>query len=260
MLKKYKLFILDLDGTMYRGSEKIEEAPRFIEELELRGQDYLFLTNNSTKTPQDVVDHLAHFGIRTVPEKVYTTSVLTAHYIVQQKKNPAVYVIGEKALRQSLLEAGCRLVSEEKDLKECDFVVMGLDREVTYEKLAKATIAVKLGAVFISTNADKALPTERGLLPGNGSLTAVVQTATGQKPTYIGKPEPFMLDIILQEKGLTKADVLMIGDNYDTDILSGIRFGCDTIHVNTGVTKKEDVEEKELKPTYIVNNLDELSI
>lgn len=202
-----------------------------------------------------MVDHLAHFGIRTVPEKVYTTSVLTAHYIVQQKKNPAVYVIGEKALRQSLLEAGCRLVSEEKDLKECDFVVMGLDREVTYEKLAKATIAVKLGAVFISTNADKALPTERGLLPGNGSLTAVVQTATGQTPTYIGKPESFMLEMILQEKGLKKEDVLMIGDNYDTDIMAGIRAGVDTALVFTGFTAPEDLTKVNQLPTYQWNTL-----
>ncbi len=249
-MKSYKLFILDLDGTMYRGSEKIEEAPQFIKELDLKGQEYIFLTNNSTKTPQDVVEHLGRFGIRTVPEKVYTTSVLAARFITQKKERPTVYMIGEEALRQSLLDAGCKLVDEEQDLAACDFVVMGLDRHVTYEKLAKATLAVNKGAAFISTNADKALPSERGLVPGNGALTAVVQTATGQKPTYIGKPEPFMLDIILQEKGLTKADVLMIGDNYETDIMAGIRAGVDTALVFTGFTKADDLKQVNHLPTY----------
>ncbi|EGL83015.1 HAD-superfamily subfamily IIA hydrolase like protein [Caldalkalibacillus thermarum TA2.A1] len=249
-MRTYKLFVLDLDGTMYRGDQKIEEAPVFIRELEKRGLDYVFLTNNATKTPQQVVDHLARFDIITQPEKVYTTSVVTAQYVTERKKNPTVYVVGERALVESLRQAGCQLVADEQDLARCDFVVMGLDRQVTYEKLAKATLAVRAGAQFISTNKDKALPTERGLLPGNGSLTAVVQTATGIEPTYIGKPEPLMLEMIMAEKGLGKEDVLMIGDNYETDILAGIRAGVDTAIVFTGFTTKEDLARVDRKPTY----------
>ncbi|MDQ0338167.1 4-nitrophenyl phosphatase [Caldalkalibacillus uzonensis] len=249
-MRNYKLFVLDLDGTMYRGEEKIAEAPVFIKELNKRGQDYVFLTNNATKTPQDVVNHLAKFDILTQPEKVYTTSVAAARFLTKMKKSPTVYVVGEAALANSLREAGCQLVSEEKDLGRCDFVVMGLDRQITYDKLAKAALAVRAGATFISTNADKALPTERGLLPGNGSLTAVVRTATGIEPTYIGKPEPFMLEMIMEEKGLAQEDILMIGDNYETDILAGIRAGVDTAIVFTGFTTQGDLEHVHEQPTY----------
>lgn len=249
-MKQYKLFILDLDGTLYRGSEPINEARPFMEELKRRGQDHVFLTNNSTKTPEDVRAHLARFGIEADPRRVYTTSMMTARFIVARKKEPLVYVVGEKALRDALTEAGCQLVEEEDQLKRCDFVVVGLDRQVTYEKLAKAAIAIREGATFISTNADKALPSERGLVPGNGALTALIETATGQAPIFIGKPEAYMLEMILAERGLDKEEVLMIGDNYETDIMTGIRAGVDTALVFTGFTQPEDLAKVNRLPTY----------
>lgn len=249
-MKQYKLFVLDLDGTLYRGSQPIEEARPFMEELKRRGQDYVFLTNNSTKTPEDVQAQLASFGIEAYPEQVYTTSMMTARFLVNKKKDPLVYVVGEKALRDALTMAGCQLVEEDEQLKQCDFVVVGLDRQVTYEKLAKATIAIREGATFISTNADKALPSERGLVPGNGALTALIQTATGRDPLFIGKPEPYMLEMILKEKGLSKDEVLVIGDNYETDIMTGIRAGVDTAIVFTGFTQPEDLAKVSQLPTY----------
>jgi 4-nitrophenyl phosphatase len=254
-VKRYQLLLIDLDGTMYRGSEKIEEAPIFMKYIQETQQDYMFLTNNSSKKPSDVVSHLASFGVDTEESKVYTTSLATAQYITDQKPGASVFVIGEEGLEVALKAAGCRLITGEQNLVECDFVVMGLDRHITYDKLANAALAVRSGATFISTNADKALPTERGLLPGNGSLTSVITTTTREQPLFIGKPEPLMIDLILQKTGLQKKDLLMIGDNYETDILAGIGAGIDTAIVFTGYTSKEELKGVTVKPTYQWNTL-----
>jgi 4-nitrophenyl phosphatase len=256
-LKAYQLYLIDLDGTMFRGNEKIEEAPLFIKHLQDTNQDFLFLTNNSTKKPSDVVLHLASFGIEVDESKVYTTSLAMAQYISTQKAGASVYMIGEEGLRIALQEAGCKLIAEDHNLEQVDFVVMGLDRQITYEKLAKAALAVRAGATFLSTNADKALPTERGLLPGNGSLTSVITTSTRIEPLFIGKPEPLMIELILKKKGLDKKDLLLIGDNYETDILAGIVANIDTAIVFTGFTSKEELDQVKVKPTYQWNTLQE---
>lgn len=240
---------------MYRGNEKIEEAPIFIKHLQDTKQDFMFLTNNSSKKPSDVVLHLASFGIEVEEEKVYSTSLATAQYISTQKAGASVYMIGEEGLRFALQEAGCQLITDEEKLEQVDFVVMGLDRQITYDKLAKAALAVRAGASFISTNADKALPTERGMLPGNGSLTSVITTSTRVEPLFIGKPESLMIELILKQKGLKKKDLLMIGDNYETDIMAGIVANIDTAIVFTGFTSKEELEQVNVKPTYQWNTL-----
>jgi 4-nitrophenyl phosphatase len=138
-----------------------------------------------------------------------------------------------------------------------DYVVVGIDREINYEKLANACLAVRSGATFISTNADIALPTERGFLPGNGSITSVITVSTQIAPIFIGKPESIIMEQALAFLGTKKEETLMIGDYYDTDILAGIRTGMDTLLVHTGVTTKEQLSEKQIQPTYSINSLSE---
>ncbi|MCK6258337.1 TIGR01457 family HAD-type hydrolase [Fictibacillus sp. KIGAM418] len=251
-MKKYKGYLIDLDGTMYRGKERIEEAVQFVQELNRRGLPYLFVTNNSSKTKEEVASVLQNFEIPATSDHVYTTSMATANYIEKIKPDATVYCIGEEGIRQALLEKGFTLTEEQPD-----FVVMGIDRSINYEKLAIACLAVRNGARFISTNGDIALPTERGLLPGNGSLTSVVAVSTRVEPTFIGKPEAVIMEMALEELGTAKEDTLMIGDNYDTDILAGIRSGLDTLLVHTGVTQKEHLGLVDIQPTYTVNGLDE---
>ncbi|GAA0326711.1 TIGR01457 family HAD-type hydrolase [Bacillus carboniphilus] len=251
-MKKYKGYLIDLDGTMYKGKEKIKEAVTFIKRLSQAKIPYLFVTNNSTKTPEEVAQVLNGFGIPAESNHVFTTSMATARYITQEKSNPKVYAIGEKGLQEALLSAGC-IFSE----VDPEIVISGLDRDVTYEKLATATLAVRQGAIFISTNSDIALPTERGFLPGNGALTSVISVSTGVQPTFIGKPEPTMISQALEIIGLSKEDVLLVGDNYNTDILAGIRAGIDTLHVQTGVTSFEELKNYDIQPTYSVKSLDE---
>lgn len=254
-MKSYKGFLIDLDGTMYRGTERIIEAVDFVKKLNEQDLPYLFVTNNSSKTKNQVAEVLQGFDIPATAEHVFTTSMATASYIADLKKEASVYCIGEDGIREALAEKGLQLVEEDPD-----FVVIGIDRSITYEKLAKACLAVRNGAAFISTNGDIALPTERGLLPGNGSLTSVITVSTQKEPTFIGKPESIIMEMALETLGTKKEETLMIGDNYQTDILAGIRAGLDTLLVHTGVTTKEHLEDIEIHPTYTVNGLDEWEI
>lgn len=254
-MKNYKGYLIDLDGTMYRGSEQIAEASDFIKRLNRKGIPYLFVTNNSSRTPAQVATKLQEFNIPATEQQVFTTSQATANYIYEENHQATVYIIGEEGLRTALKEKGFQESGE-----AADYVVMGIDRELTYEKLATACLAVRNGATFISTNADIAIPTERGLVPGNGSITSVVAVSTQTTPIFIGKPESIIMEQALKVLGTEKTETLMVGDNYDTDILAGINAGMDTLLVHTGVTTIEHLGRYEVQPTYAVNTLDEWEI
>jgi len=249
-VKEYKGYLIDLDGTMYRGTERIEEAVTFVKQLNDRGIPYLFVTNNSSKTPDQVAAHLSAFDVPVSTNQVFTTSMATAAFISQEKKDASVYVIGGEGIRQALTEKGMELVTNSPD-----YVVVGLDRDITYEKLALGCLAVRGGAKFISTNGDIAIPTERGLLPGNGSLTSVISVSTQTEPIFIGKPEAVIMEQAIKVLGLPKEEVAMIGDNYETDITAGLNIGMDTIIVHTGVTTKEMLTTKGKQPTFAIQSL-----
>ncbi|MGN1400251.1 MAG: TIGR01457 family HAD-type hydrolase [Bacillus sp. (in: firmicutes)] len=251
-MKKYKGFLIDLDGTMYKGTERIEEAVHFVNKLHEKGLPYLFVTNNSSRTPEQVAKKLRDFGIPAQEHEVFTTSQATANFIHERKPGATIYVIGEEGIRTALEERGFTLVDENPD-----FVVTGIDRGINYEKLTLACLGVRNGATFISTNGDIAIPTERGLLPGNGSLTSVVTVSTGVQPIFIGKPESIIMEQALEVIGTAKEDTLMIGDNYDTDIMAGMNAGIDTLLVHTGVTTPELLKGYQEQPTHIIQSLDE---
>ena len=249
----YEGYLIDLDGTIYRGSEPIPAGRRFVEQLQARQIPFLFLTNNTTKTPETVANRLANeFSIHVGPETVYTATLATIYYLNDANKGKKVYVIGEPGLIEPILAAG--YVWEEETP---DYVVVGLDTDVTYEKFVVATLAIQKGATFIGTNPDKNIPTERGLLPGAGSVIAMIEASTQQKAIYIGKPEAIIMEKAVETLGMEKANVLMVGDNYTTDILAGINNGIDTLLVLSGFTQKADVPTLPVPPTYLVDSLDE---
>lgn len=249
---KYKGYLIDLDGTMYKGTEKIEEAGQFVQKLNELNIPYLFVTNNSSRTPKQVAEKLVSFDIPATEEQVFTTSMATANYIAEQKKDASVYVIGEEGIKQAIEEKGLSFAQE-----DADFVVVGIDRGITYEKLAVGAIAIRQGAQFVSTNGDIAIPTERGLLPGNGSLTSVLTVTTTVQPTFIGKPESIIMEQAMRVLGTDVSETLMVGDNYDTDIMAGMNAGMDTLLVHTGVTTKELLQQVERQPTYVIDSLSE---
>lgn len=253
-MKQYKGYLIDLDGTMYKGADEIDGAKQFIDYLNQHDIPHLYVTNNSTKVPEDVVKKLAGFGIEAKPEEVVTSALATAHYIKQENAQASIYVIGEGGLRQALLNQGLTLIDD----THVDYVVVGLDTKVDYDKFSQGTLGVRNGAKFISTNQDISIPNERGFLPGNGAITSVITTSTKVQPTFIGKPQPIIMDMAMDVINLPKEEVAMVGDLYETDIMSGINAGIDTIHVQTGVTSKEELVEKDQQPTYTFKDLNEV--
>lgn len=252
----YKGYFIDLDGTIYLGKEPIPAAKRFVSRLREANIPLLFLTNNSTKTQAEVAENLKNnFSIETAPEEVYTSSIATAAYLQSLNQGKKVFIIGETGLKQALQEAGF-----EVDTEMPDFVVVGLDRQVTYQEFETAALAIRKGARFIVTNKDTSLPNEKGLVPGTGSLAALLIAATRVEPTFIGKPEAIIMEEALKAIGLSKKEVLMVGDNYETDILAGIQNGIDTLLVYSGFTKKEEMTNVSQLPTYQLDSLDDWEI
>ena len=251
-IKQYKLYLIDLDGTIYNGEKKIKYAKEFVDYLNENNIDYLFLTNNSTRQPKDVAEHLKKFDIETSEEHVFTSSDATKIYL-KGKGYKNLYVIGESGLKNTLSSFN------QKENEDCvDAVVVGLDRKLSYDKLTIATRAILKGAELIGTNPDTLLPTANGFMPSNGGQVKYLEYATSTPATFIGKPSKIIMESAINLFSYGKDEIVMIGDNYDTDIMAGINGGIDTIHVQTGVTSVEDLESKAHKPTYSIKNLFEL--
>jgi len=256
IIKKYSAFLLDLDGTIYRGKEVIAEAVGFIERLKGERKKFLYLTNNSSATPEQLAERLKRMGIEASPTEFFTSAMATAEMIddLEKGKDPAkvsVYMIGEEGLFQALREKGFTIVNQ----APADYVVIGIDRSFSYEKMKQAVRAIYQGARFISTNKDRAIPTEEGLAPGNGSLTAAIAYATGQEPVYVGKPEAPIIRLALAALNKRAEETLLIGDNLETDIAAGVHSGIDTLLVLTGFSRERDVANSNVQPTYIKNSL-----
>lgn len=251
-MKTYKGYLIDLDGTVYNGTEKIPAAVDFVKALNEKGIPYLFLTNNSTKHPRDVAEKLRSMAIPATEAQVLTTSMATAKYVSEKNPGARVYPIGEEGLIMALEAEGLILTDEDPD-----YVVTGLDRDINYEKLSIGALAIRNGAKFIATNGDIKLPSERGFLPGAGSIISVLSVTTEVKPTFIGKPEPIMVEQALEVLGTSKEETLMVGDNYYTDILAGIHADVDSLLVFTGVTTSDDLQAVDKQPTYTIQSLTE---
>ncbi|MFC6259510.1 TIGR01457 family HAD-type hydrolase [Levilactobacillus fujinensis] len=253
-MKDYQAYLIDLDGTVYAGSKRYPAAKRFVERLQAVGTAFKFVTNNTTKLPVDVVANLAdNHDIYVTTDNVYTAGLATADFLDQRAGDGdrTVYVVGEIGLRQALMAKGFTV-----DEEHPRYVVVGLDSDVTYEKFAKAILAIRSGSTFIGTNSDSNIPKARGLMPGAGALVDLVRYATQTSPIFVGKPEPIILQNSLAQLGVAPQDALMVGDNYQTDILAGIHAGVDTLLAYTGVSTPEQVAQETIQPTYTVSSLD----
>lgn len=251
----YHGYLIDLDGTIYKGSSRIPAGERFVARLQERNIPYLFVTNNTTRTTEQVQKMLAeNFNVKTPLETIFTASLATVDYMNDLGREKTVYVIGEAGLKSAIAEAGYV-----ETVENPAYVVVGLDWNVDYEKLARATLAIQKGAVFIGTNPDLNIPTERGLLPGAGSLLAFLEAATRVKPHIIGKPQAYIMNKALSHLGTKLEETVMVGDNYLTDIRAGIDNGFPTLLVLTGFTKEEEVASLPIAPTHVLHSLDEWS-
>ncbi|AGQ27569.1 TIGR01457 family HAD-type hydrolase [Streptococcus pyogenes] len=249
----YKGYLIDLDGTIYQGKNRIPAGERFIKRLQERGIPHLLVTNNTTRTPEMVQSMLANqFHVETGIETIYTATMATVDYMNDMNRGKTAYVIGETGLKSAIAAAGYV-----EELENPAYVVVGLDSQVTYEMLAIATLAIQKGALFIGTNPDLNIPTERGLMPGAGALNALLEAATRVKPVFIGKPNAIIMNKSLEVLGIQRSEAVMVGDNYLTDIMAGIQNDIATILVTTGFTRPEEVPTLPIQPDHVLSSLDE---
>jgi len=253
-----KLVCLDLDGVIYLGDSPIPGAVSFVQRLKESGIRYLFVTN-STLHPRDFYSRkLTAMGIPACEEDVITAAYATYRYLLHRERlRPfKVFLLGEEGLRRELSRLRCTFLSE-KDPEAADYVVVGLDRSITYSKLCKATSDLLSGARFVGVNNDALWPVEDGFMPGVGMFVAALRAATGKRPYIVGKPNTFMLRLAMERADASPDEVLMVGDKLDSDILMGNRARVRTALVLTGVTSREDAASASgmLKPTLVVEDL-----
>ena len=230
--------IIDMDGVLYRGDNPLPGLREFFAFLREDQIPFVLATNNSTRTPQQRVEKLARMGVQIYPEEVLNSGQTTARALAREyPAGTRVHVFGSPAFRKAIVEEGFVLADEEAEL-----VVASMDRDVTYEKLKRATLLIRGGARFVATNLDPTQPTDEGLLPGTGSLIAALRTASGVEPLVMGKPEPTMFQLAMAQMDARPETTATIGDRLDTDILSGQRAGLITICVLSGSTGRAEAE------------------
>lgn len=247
-------FLIDMDGVLYRGTDLIPGADRFIRELCRRDVPFRFLTNNSQRTRRDVVARLNRLGLDVGDEHVFTSAMATARFLAQQKPGGTAYVIGEGGLLTALHQHGYAVVDHAPD-----YVVVGEGRTFNLELVEAAVRMILGGAKLIATNMDPNCPTQNGLRPGCGAMVAMLETATGVKAFSVGKPSPVMMRAARKELGLTTDETAMIGDTMETDILGGAQLGFHTVLVLSGGTKAEDLPRYAYRPDTVVPSIAELA-
>ncbi|MCL4135420.1 UNVERIFIED_CONTAM: hypothetical protein GTU68_034006 [Idotea baltica] len=243
-----------MDGVIYRGSELIPGADKFIKSLQTAEIPFLFLTNNSQRTRRDVNTKLERMGIHVADDNIFTCAMATARYLAKHKPNGTAYVIGEGGLLQALHRNGYSIVDSNPD-----FVVIGEGRTVTLEMLERATNMILNGAKLIATNLDPNCPTKNGTRPGCGATVAYLETATGRKAFSMGKPSPIMMRIARKELELETSETVIVGDTMSTDILGGVQMGYRTILTLTGSTSKNDLEHFAYGPDVVIDSIAELA-
>lgn len=253
-----KALILDMDGVIWKADAPIGDLPAIFKRIRERGLKFVFATNNATKTPLDYKNKLSELGVE-VEESQVVTSALGLAFMLAQKypHGTKIFMIGEVGIRDALKEKGFEIVGIE-NASQAEVVVMGIDREINFQKIAEATLLVRAGKPFYITNPDKTFPTPRGEIPGCGAWVSVIQTATGVEPIIAGKPFPYLMELSLQRLGTNKEETLVVGDRLDTDILAGQSVGCPTALVLSGVSSLSEAEMWNPKIDLIAKDLAEL--
>jgi 4-nitrophenyl phosphatase len=219
---------------------------------------FVFATNNGTKTPEEYREKLSSLGVEVDASQVVTSALAVAHMLEQKyPRGTKIFMIGGPGVREALDEKGFELLSVES-APEAKALVVGIDRTMTFDKVAEATLLVRAGVPFYATNTDRTFPTPRGEIPGAGSWLSVITTATRVEPIVAGKPFPTMMDFSLERLGTSKEETLVVGDRLETDIASGQAAGCPTAAVLSGVSTREQVAAWKPSPTIVAESLAEL--
>ncbi|MEX1200657.1 MAG: HAD-IIA family hydrolase [Methylophaga sp.] len=257
--------IIDMDGVLWHGNQPLPGLNDFFATLRELQILFVLATNNASLTQQQYIDKLAAMSVEVSPSEILTSSMATARYLKENLSadQRRVYVIGEEGLTKPLQQQGFTLTDlyqvnqPEKGINNegADIVVSGLDRKLTWDKLATATLNIRAGAAFYATNADTTLPTELGEVMGNGGVLAALTAATGQTPIVIGKPEPILYQQALEILGTDQHNTIAIGDRLNTDILGAVNAGMRSLMVLTGVSSEADVAEVDYAPDWILPDI-----
>lgn len=250
LLKKIRLFLFDMDGTLYFGDILFDFTKELLAVIRSRGAEYLFMTNNSSKSVLAYVEKLGRLGIKAVKEDFITSSQATAYYLRNNYPGARLYVCRTQSLKNELKENGFVIT---EILDEVDAVVMGFDTELTFKKLEDVCrLLLARGLPYIATNPDYVCPTEYGYVPDCGSVCDMIYNATKKRPVVIGKPQALMPELAMAMKGISKEQTVVVGDRIYTDIKSGINAGCVTVLVMSGETTSEILESSDEKPEITV--------
>ena len=253
LLKRTRLFVLDMDGTFYLGERILPGAAEFLQAVKAAGKEYLFFTNNSSRSPRDYMAKLERMGCPITRDEIMTSGDVTIRYLLTHCPDKTVYLVGTPPLVESFTEAGIRLVDEKPDL-----VVIGFDTTLTYEKLSKACTFIREGAAFLATHLDINCPSEFGFIPDCGSFCAAISLSTGKQPKYLGKPFAETVEMVLDKTGYSAAEVAFVGDRLYTDVATGVKNGAAGVLVLTGETHPEDVAGSDVQPDAIFASLGEM--
>jgi len=257
-LEDKRLFVLDMDGTFYLDGIPYEHSLSFLDKLLTSGRQYIFFTNNSSKSNSFYINKLKSIGVRAENLKVITSGDVTINFLKSHYPGTRVYLMGTAQLMLDFAVAGIDLV-DENEADAVDVVVCGFDMEMTYPKMVAACRFIRNGAVFLATHTDYNCPVADGFIPDCGSMCAMITASTGIRPRYLGKPNWEVIEAIMKETGFAKGEIVFAGDRLYTDIATGFNFGVSTVLVLSGETTPETLSSSKEKPDVVVPFLSDLS-
>jgi NagD protein len=251
--REIRSWLMDMDGVLVREEDAVAGADEFIAALRSHQIPFLVLTNNSIYTPRDLAARLRNRGIDVPEERIWTSALATARFLEDQRPGGSAYVIGEAGLTTALHSVGYTMTDASPD-----YVVLGETRTYSFERITQAIRLIHSGARFIATNPDATGPSLQGPMPATGSVAALITRATGIDPYFVGKPNPLMIRSALNAIDAHSETAAMIGDRMDTDIVSGLEAGMETILVLTGMTDQREAERHPYRATRIVDSVADL--
>ena len=257
LLKSKKLYLFDMDGTLYLGDRLYDFTIELLDTLKATGRKYLFMTNNSSKSVEDYIKKLAKLGIPATREDFITSSQATAYYLKEHHADQKLYVCGTKSLKRELEMEGFT-VTENIDEVEC--IVMGFDTELTFQKLHDVSylLLTREEIPYIATNPDYVCPTEFGSVPDCGSVCDMIYNATQKRPVVIGKPSPLMPLLAMDQHGFSKEETAVVGDRIYTDVKSGLNAGITGILVLSGESTLQTLAESDVEPHLVLEDASEI--
>jgi HAD superfamily hydrolase (TIGR01450 family) len=260
VIKDKKLYIFDMDGTIYLGGRPFDFAKRFIKNLRASGRRVLFFTNNASHTSPFYLKKLERLGFEPGEDEIMTSGDVTLEFLKRHRAGKSVYLVGTDELVEEYAAKGINLVNGEADPREADIVITSFDTSLTYEKLNIACRLIRNGAEYLSTHPDFNCPTEDGFIPDSGAIAALVTASTGKTPTYFGKPYKETVEMIGEATGFARDEMCIFGDRLYTDIALGKSFGVTSVLVLSGETTEEDVDAAlpKDKPDFAFASLDDV--